>query len=481
MLSEHTIVTKDEYYNNDTTYIDETGTLPHMENSTSIPFLSIPTKAQSMQTRRRNKNKKSRSIHRIIRRMEKAKYDAKHPHKIKPFAPPSSQPDPKLYGKHLEQSNFMQSRPELCCAALINSRERTFSLKSLRKRSDSDCSIFSSEEDLLINDNNANTNMKQNYIVKVTSPLYKRKLKQSAVRHADGTVTTKQSLNHEKDYYKSHMKKRNGDVGKYDMKLSPRNASLRHGIKHLPKKPLTVPRRHINKKTLNHKEEAKPFTWIYPTDEKFNLKRYKELYFHYQDWKKPGWLSHRRYIPNPKPFSGPGVVVNVTVNSGLPPGQFDLRRYEKLYLKKLAEEKRKLGFLKRKGKFWQKVDKSPVFSKNRKKVAKEGLTLSKSNAIEKNKRDEKKNRVKNRLRSRSMSKKLNALKLNISRENSGASASNSPQTSPKGANINTNVFDNVDAEITTNDMMSIFTPKNNNQKKKIVQDELDLSLMERSV
>ena len=80
-----------------------------------------------------------------------------------------------------------------------------------------------------------------------------------------------------------------------------------------------------------------------------------------------------------------------------------------------------------------------------------------------------------------MSKKLNALKLNISRENSGASASNSPQTSPKGANINTNVFDNVDAEITTNDMMSIFTPKNNNQKKKIVQDELDLSLMERSV
>ena len=66
MLSEHTIVTKDEYYNNDTTYIDETGTLPHMENSTSIPFLSIPTKAQSMQTRRRNKNKKSRNNHSII-------------------------------------------------------------------------------------------------------------------------------------------------------------------------------------------------------------------------------------------------------------------------------------------------------------------------------------------------------------------------------------------------------------------------------
>ena len=39
-------------------------------------------------------------------------------------------------------------------------------------------------------------------------------------------------------------------------------------------------------------------------------------------------------------------------------------------------------------------------------------------------------------------------------------ASNSPQTStPKGANSN-NVFDNVDTEITTNDMMSIlFTPQ----------------------
>ena len=60
-------------------------------------------------------------------------------------------------------------------------------------------------------------------------------------------------------------------------------------------------------------------------------------------------------------------------------------------------------------------------------------------------------------------------------------ASNSPQTStPKGANSN-NVFDNVDTEITTNDMMSIFTPKNNNQKKKIIQDELDLSVMAMSV
>ena len=70
--------------------------------------------------------------------------------------------------------------------------------------------------------------------------------------------------------------------------------------------------------------------------------------------------------------------------------------------------------------------------------------------------------------------------MNISRENSGASASNFLQTSPKGANSN-NVFDHVDTEITTNDMMSIFTPKNNNQKKKIIQDELDLSVMARSV
>ena len=40
-----------------------------------------------------------------------------------------------------------------------------------------------------------------------------------------------------------------------------------------------------------------------------------------------------------------------------------------------------------------------------------------------------------------------------------------------------NAFDNVDTEITTNDMMSIFTPKNNNQKKKIVQAWLPIQIL----
>ena len=128
------------------------------------------------------------------------------------------------------------------------------------------------------------------------------------------------------------------------------------------------------------------------TCQKFDLSRYKELYFHHKDWKKPGWISHRRYIPNPIPFKGPGVVVNVCVNSGIPPGEFDITRYEKLYLKKVAEEKSKIKLFKTKGKFWQKVDKSPLFSKNRKKLTK-GINLSASNAMEKSKRDEKKKRV----------------------------------------------------------------------------------------
>eukprot|EP00943_MAST-04B_sp_MAST-4B-sp1_P007001 g7001.t1 len=226
-------------------------------------------------------------------------------------------------------------------------------------------------------------------------------------------------------------------------------------------------------------------TWIYPVDEKFDLSRYKELYFHYKDWKKPGWISHRRYIPNPIPFKGPGVVVNVTVSSGLPPGEFDITRYEKLYLKKVAEEKSKIGLFKRKGKFWRKVDKSPIFSKNRKKLDK-GITLSTSNAIDKSLRDEKKKRVKNRLRADSMSKKLKMLKVNINRENSGGDSSHtSPQTSPsnmKGGG--SDVFNNVDSEITAHDMMNIFTPRHNNSNKKknpFVQEELDLSLMAKSM
>jgi hypothetical protein len=220
-------------------------------------------------------------------------------------------------------------------------------------------------------------------------------------------------------------------------------------------------------------------------NEKFDLSRYKELYFHYKDWKKPGWISHRRYIPNPIPFKGPGVVVNVTVNSGLPPGEFDITRYEKLYVKKVAEEKRKVGLFKKKGKFWQKIDKSPIFSKNRKKLEK-GITLSTSNAIEKNKRDEKKTRVKNRLRAESMSKKLKMLKINISRENSGADSNHiSPQTSPSNMKEGgSDVFNDVDSEITANDMMNIFTPRHNNSNEKknsTVQEELDLSLMAKSM
>ena len=61
----------------------------------------------------------------------------------------------------------------------------------------------------------------------------------------------------------------------------------------------------------------------------------------------------------------------------------------------------------------------------------------------------------------------------------------SPQTSPsnmKGGG--SDVFNNVDSEITAHDMMNIFTPRHNNSNKKknpFVQEELDLSLMAKSM
>jgi hypothetical protein len=268
MLSENTVITQDQYYNNTNTYIDETGTLPQlgMNGSSSVSLLAIPTKAQSIENRRRNKNKTSKNIKRLIRRMEKAKYDAKHRNTITPFHPPPSQPDPSNYGKHLERSTFMQSRPDLCCAALINARDRTYSVETAngRRRSDSNASDIS---EISVNDNNKQrqTKSRGNQAVQVTSPLYRRRLKKISVRNADGTITKiKAPTSHEK----------------FDVKLSPRNASLRHNIKHLPKKPLTVPRRHINIKTLNHKEEQQPFVRIFIKTSCIQCHAYIYVYTH---------------------------------------------------------------------------------------------------------------------------------------------------------------------------------------------------------
>ena len=301
----------------------------------------------------RSPRKKHRNIRRIIRRMEKIKQKAKGPRIIAPFHPPTRNPDPAVFGNDLKSSAYAQSRPRLLCAALIDSRQRTFSASNgeLRNRSDSNASSISMEH-------RAPTKPKMNPAAMVTSPLRQRTLKQAEIRKAN-------ELN-PLDIQSIMREKKMRELQQYDIKLSPRNASLRHGIKHLPKKHLTVPRRHITTKTLNQKEDAKPYTWLYPADEKFDLERYKSLYLHYQDWRKPSWISHRIYVPNKSTFK-PGTVVNVAVNSGIPPGEFDLRPYKKLYRKKLADEKRKLSIFKKKGKLWQKVDKSPVLGKNQKK------------------------------------------------------------------------------------------------------------------
>ena len=242
---------------------------------------------------------------------------------------------------------------------------------------------------------------------------------------------------------------------------------MRHGIKHLPKKHLTVPRRDITTKTLNHKEDAKPYTWLYPTDEKFDLERYKDLYLHYQDWEKPSWISHRIYVPNKSTFK-PGKIVNVGSNSGIPPGEFDLRPYKKLYREKLAIEKRKLSIFKKKGKLWQKLDKSPVLGKNKKKKVKV-INLARSKSMDKDKRDKKMTNAKAKLRARSLSIQI--------RELNEALTAHGDHILPSETINSHDIFDNVDSEITSIDMMKILTPRRKKSSAKgLVQDELELDL-----
>merc|ERR1712196_199997 len=102
----------------------------------------------------------------------------------------------------------------------------------------------------------------------------------------------------------------------------------------------------------------------------------------------------------------------------------------------------------KKSKLWGKIDKSPIFDKNKKK----------------------KENAKKKLRARSLSIEIQELKSALTAADGD---SNLPSDQPNASNV----FDDVDSEIKPIDMMKILTPRRKqSMEKEVVQDELDLSL-----
>ena len=117
---------------------------------------------------------------------------------------------------------------------------------------------------------------------------------------------------------------------------------------------------------------------------------------------------------------------------------------------------------------WQKVDKSPILGKNQKKNV-EVINLARSKSMDKDKRDKKKANAKRKLRARSLSIEIKNLTLALNADGDDILPSEIANTQ--------NIFDNVDSEITSTDMMKIFTPRRKKSSAKgLVQDELELDL-----
>ena len=97
------------------------------------------------------------------------------------------------------------------------------------------------------------------------------------------------------------------------------------------------------------------------------------------------------------------------------------------------------------------------------------INLARSKSMDKDKRDKKKANAKRKLRARSLSIEIKNLTLALNADGDDILPSEIANTQ--------NIFDNVDSEITSTDMMKIFTPRRKKSSAKgLVQDELELDL-----
>ena len=97
------------------------------------------------------------------------------------------------------------------------------------------------------------------------------------------------------------------------------------------------------------------------------------------------------------------------------------------------------------------------------------INLARSKSMDKDKRDKKMTNAKTKLRARSLSIQI--------RELNEALTAHGDHILPSETINSHDIFDNVDSEITSIDMMKILTPRRKKSAgKKVVQDELELDL-----